>query len=305
MTADSEVQALKPERWELQRPRPKLFHYTTSTGLQGILETGTVWATNILFLNDAREFVHGLEPLLQRLRIEVAKHYPAAAVSAFTNHLGADSREMQFFVASFCEDGDLLSQWRGYAAPGGYALGLDFDAIEAGFMGPIPVIYQEDRLNRLVNLWAEEAAGSFIRVFSPFLDRVRPRRPADEADRAGELEQVAEMMNTFQQGTWGAMCAMCTSLKNETFSEEREWRLVRARSTSSTSQPLKFRQGPLGLTPFLMVDVRTGSGRLPLREVVVGPGPNSKLRVGAVEMLLEQLGYQGVDVRPSSIPFRG
>jgi hypothetical protein len=34
------------------------------------------------------------------------------------------------YITCFCEDGDLLSQWRGYADPGGYAIGFDAAELE-------------------------------------------------------------------------------------------------------------------------------------------------------------------------------
>ena len=36
-------------------------HYTTSSGACGILNTGTIWATDIRFLNDSSEWHHTLD----------------------------------------------------------------------------------------------------------------------------------------------------------------------------------------------------------------------------------------------------
>jgi hypothetical protein len=38
-----------------------LYHYTSLTGIIGILQTRFIWATNALCLNDASEFSHGLD----------------------------------------------------------------------------------------------------------------------------------------------------------------------------------------------------------------------------------------------------
>jgi hypothetical protein len=45
----------KSEAPEEPQPRGRLYHYTTADGLLGIIQTGQVWATNILYLNDASE----------------------------------------------------------------------------------------------------------------------------------------------------------------------------------------------------------------------------------------------------------
>jgi hypothetical protein len=34
-----------------------LFHYTTAAGLLGILNSSTLWATDLRFLNDAQEAI--------------------------------------------------------------------------------------------------------------------------------------------------------------------------------------------------------------------------------------------------------
>lgn len=38
-----------------------LYHYTSLSGLKGIVETGKIWATNILYLNDSEEFFNAKE----------------------------------------------------------------------------------------------------------------------------------------------------------------------------------------------------------------------------------------------------
>ena len=42
-------------------PPDQLFHYTSASGVAGIMETGRIRATALQYLNDSRELVHGLE----------------------------------------------------------------------------------------------------------------------------------------------------------------------------------------------------------------------------------------------------
>jgi hypothetical protein len=44
------------ERLSRAEPPPILYHYTTQEGLLGILETDSLWATKIHFLNDSSEY---------------------------------------------------------------------------------------------------------------------------------------------------------------------------------------------------------------------------------------------------------
>ena len=38
---------------------PRLYHYTDSGGLKGIVENRVLWSTIVYYFNDAREFNHG------------------------------------------------------------------------------------------------------------------------------------------------------------------------------------------------------------------------------------------------------
>jgi hypothetical protein len=46
---------------------PILYHYTNDIGLRGILETGTLWLTDMFNLNDPSELSHGISHLVNIL----------------------------------------------------------------------------------------------------------------------------------------------------------------------------------------------------------------------------------------------
>lgn len=41
-----------------------LYHYTSAVGLEGILRSRSLWATDTAFLNDWQEIVYAAEPLV-------------------------------------------------------------------------------------------------------------------------------------------------------------------------------------------------------------------------------------------------
>jgi hypothetical protein len=58
-----------------------LYHYTSAAGLLGILKTRSIWATNIRFMNDTREFALALDLItaaLQRRSTDYANRFMAA-----------------------------------------------------------------------------------------------------------------------------------------------------------------------------------------------------------------------------------
>ena len=45
--------------------------------------------------------------------------------------------------------------------------------------------------------------------------------------------------------------------------------------------------------------------KLPIQNILVGPGANKVLNVESIKMMLEANGYVGVGIKASPIPFRG
>jgi hypothetical protein len=49
-------------------PPETLYHYTTQDGVLGIVRSGELWATNVQYMNDRREFFLALETAAERLK---------------------------------------------------------------------------------------------------------------------------------------------------------------------------------------------------------------------------------------------
>jgi hypothetical protein len=118
-------------------PEEPLYHYTDSGGLVGILESQTLRATDARYLNDALELEHGCR-LVDHVLREKWRSLPRSerrgvtpAITLFldmalTDRLFDPYEPGRFaFVTCFCEEGNLLSQWRAYADRGaGYSIGF-------------------------------------------------------------------------------------------------------------------------------------------------------------------------------------
>lgn len=102
-----------------------LYHYTTTEGLLGILESEELWATNILFLNDTSELVDAIKLFTAELENNPLKLDKETGWLHTLILPNLEAAPVDHFAVSFCEDGDLLSQWRAYSAQGsGYSLGF-------------------------------------------------------------------------------------------------------------------------------------------------------------------------------------
>jgi hypothetical protein len=98
------------------------------------------------------------------------------------------------------------------------------------------------------------------------------------------------------------------SVKHQKFEEEQEWRII-AFLNSAPYDPLamkaagmEFREGPHGVVPY--IELRPANGKLPISEVVCGPGTHESLTPKAVELLLARYGYSNFKVTTSEVPLR-
>jgi hypothetical protein len=138
----------------------RIYHYTDAAGLPGIIQTKTIWTTDLAFLNDSREFVHAVG-LVSRLVEELVRKTPAEEMQVRLASMAlADATEnvrmsLRVNVACYCSAADLLSQWRGYGAGLGYALGFDSTSLRAALEPSVdlplaPVVYDvEEQLEAL------------------------------------------------------------------------------------------------------------------------------------------------------------
>jgi hypothetical protein len=97
-------------------PLPRhLYHYTNAEGLYGILRTRTIWATEFDFLNDRSEFSYAFDILKERLAAQAGIKASAQLIPFLDEWRNMTAAH---YVASFCEDGDLLSRSEKSTLPG-------------------------------------------------------------------------------------------------------------------------------------------------------------------------------------------
>jgi hypothetical protein len=95
-----------------------LYHYTTTVGLQKIIESKSIWAFECRFLNDASEFQHGFS-IFEKIFASYNPPNQQSKLFSFIQNFFKASSEFRVYVASFCEDSDLLlppfRSWHGEA----------------------------------------------------------------------------------------------------------------------------------------------------------------------------------------------
>jgi hypothetical protein len=272
-----------------------VYHYTNSDGLLGILKTNRFWATDAAFLNDPTEGSHALDLARDFLSKRIASSAVEQKLIEGTIE-GLRKSTTDLFVVSFCRDGDLLSQWLGYGSFGaGYALGFDLARLappgQVGWL--IEVIYDDDHLQSVVS-----------DVFNIYVESLHKENGLHLDDL---IEWCPQALRFMAQG-----------YKHPSYRAEKEIRLLFRRSSHADGRekhrmsyevPISYRARGPDVLPFLDVpldfaDRLDPDARLPLREIIAGPGVPYERNARALSGLLASVGQEGVKVAQSSVPFR-
>jgi hypothetical protein len=274
-----------------ESPPDLLHHYTDAAGLLGIVQDGEIWASNAAFLNDSTELVY-VNEVRRSVTADLEARYKKREIIYVEGLLdameGIDAVDV--FVSCFCQDRDLLSQWRGYPpAGGGYSIGFRSAQLE-----------KHPPLLRKVVYKLSEQAALVTSLLTPLCEAITasadPMRLIETVFRHRVLANIVESVSELG---W--------SFKHPGFSEEEEWRLVtlhhRPRLPHETER-LKFRASVTRLVPYIETPITIGAEGS-IAEVVVGPNAHPDLAKRAAEELLACAGCDATEmVKHSAVPLR-
>lgn len=275
-----------------QKPSTPIYHYTSNDGFLGIIQTKTIWASKLHYLNDSTEFAYALGMVKRELN-ELRRKETGAWHEFYDKALKRmhTIAHVHIFVACFSEVGDLLSQWRGYCPnSAGYSIAFDDVQLEQS------ATRQGFRLVRCV--YDEAAQRAIVNELITVAGKLMPDKSPDDAatDLVIRIPKVAP------------------ALKHPRFAEEREWRLVTRGPTNITDPQVHFRQRNWTLIPYYALRLCEPSEPLKLSHVFVGPNPHIELAANAAECALrnagvkfplDRYGNSPFDIRHSSVPYRG
>jgi hypothetical protein len=223
----------------------------------------------VYHLNDSEEYLRAN----RLLREEIAKRLKDSATlklpfSEWLETIGDDDlREKEdVFIASFSEKADLLSQWRAYTrCDDAYSIGFTADelkpaiSVSAGQL--VKCVYQQEEQKLLL---------------SNFLDYIYKHVQRNEKLHGPKVCGWMERM-------YSATIRILAAIKNPSFEEEQEWRIIVGNDTRNTC----FRSGRFGVVPFYKLPLATDEqNRLRFSDVVIGPTSDRKAAEYAVGQLI-------------------
>ncbi len=282
---------------------PDLYHYTTAAGLKGILESRSIFGTHIRYLNDTSEVVHAYEVARQILdecnrATSPINDLPGERFYTY-GHFFFSAEELlrneDAYVTSFCEDDDLLSQWRGYAM-GGFSVG--FQSLVSPGRFAIGSSLWKTTIRKILYRYEEKKA-ELVRIISAAI-RATDQVPDGPVDNA--LVNMITTVCAFELQAWAH------SVKDQSFEAEKEWRLISFTAPYSetlTAQEHKFcvRLSGAQLVPTIRLTAGEES-LLPVASITCGPNADKELTEKAVMLLKDSLGYASAVIKTSRIPFR-
>ncbi len=290
-------------------PNTLLYHYTTQQGLLGIVSTKTLWATDIRFLNDAKEFQYTIElaqDQLQQLNESVDRR-TLQRIAERLSDMAAVTSQPRFYVSCFSANGDQLSQWRAYSnRRSGFSIGFNFanlaDAIKNQEFKLIKCIYDPIEQKQII-----------ADVMAQVLDRLSNLPPDLDGKElvsiANFVANVEKVMRTLDE----LLLPVASVLKHPKFDEEQEWRLVSPPIYTNSAQ-VHFREGQSMLVPYIEFKLPDENSPPFVPQIIVGPTPHpDHSRESLIELADTQLAIQNpessvnipVTVRLSEIPYRG
>ena len=307
----------------------KLYHYTSLSGLRGILEPNekgenVIWATDFNYLNDWSEPSYQLTVISEA--IAAADHTKIPFVDAegrtgpypnssgvFLDKIRSESSwvsgRQERYVACFCGNEDALGQWRGYGNNGG-GYCLIFQAEENSGSFPLndsstilrKIVYEKNKQIAIVLEILKRFADLSNRIDLCVASKFLPARPILEADAINTA--LGSIQHHFISAMQFAMKQALCFFKHPSFAQEEEVRLIASRNHNAIDFYEKggilvpYQQIPLSLT------CGGWKGAYKLVEVQFGPGLDSSLTKNSLKLWLSKLNYSGVKVDQSQIPFR-
>ena len=257
-----------------------LYHYTNREGLLGILSKGHIWASNIKYLNDASEFIYAREFFTDKLtgirnRIGKEPHISILdnAIKLIRNY------NSSVFSFSLSKNGDQLSQWRSYCSPSnGYAIGFN-----------APLLHK--RISKIQNARFQPVSYTENQQWEIF----------NQIEASVVRKYRDSKNNILSRALFREFIKIAPFLKDYSFSEEDEWRIV-INLRSSANKNILYRASKSLLVPYIPINILSKK-TIPVCKIIIGPSPHPELEKEAVMNLCHKYGIQA-DIFNSEIPYR-
>lgn len=265
------------------------YHYCSADSFMAITKNKTLRFCDLRHMNDITELSHGeklLDEMLDNIVLSIELRTVIRTVLDFFRN------RTLLLSMSFSENEDQLSQWRGYADDGnGFCVGFRAKDLNTLPSHLLKVEYNIDKQKQLI----ENAIRKITKQLATGFD--------------------------FKSALWIVeLFELFSMMKNKSFKEESEFRLVRAIFVDAENggrlydiskqdntykdgiKDIDFRLDRMVPTPFVDVDYSAQNTINPIKRVIIGP--KNKSRIMDIELFLATLGLSNVAIKKSDSSYR-
>lgn len=248
-----------------------VYHYTSIDALISILQKDriTLRATNCMYLNDSNEILEGINAVKR-----VDDQY-IINKETFNDH----------FITSFSTNSDDLSMWGMYAANGnGVAIGLKLTDIQNHYNNSMRCTYGAEESDRVLR--------GFLSVLKTGSSVFMPYNGEKSKIVQHSEEEISQRI--IQQ-----LIFSCLTTKNISYKFESEIRSVIDNNVIKKEVLYRNKNGII--VPYLNIDLSKET----VSEIIIGPTNKQDLSHQSISYFLKTNGYNDVEIKHSSIPYRG
>lgn len=284
-----------------------LYHYCSTASFHAIVQSHSLWLSSLSLSNDTMEgklVAHAFTRLAEKDSLD------PYSVSRLRDTVGTVEKIIDGLGFCLSEDGDLLSQWRGYAADAtGVSIGFS-----AEYLNWLSKTYKAQNVPNFNLQKVEYEPSAHESHIEPTYRKIRQlidagafktlgRRMLLDARTDDEIEQENKAITEAQTQltlTISPIFSKLFHLKAYAFREEREWRLL-SHLVMGWEDHCSHRVVHDRIVPYRKVELAELE-RSPITEVILGPKHGTPTKV--VEDFLKQNQYGVVRVRSSEASYR-
>lgn len=294
-----------------RQPETPFYHYTTAGGLEGILKSGTIYATDYRHLNDPDEVTRGEEAIQAELDTLIHENGDDTALGDLCRDVEEsrrgkriiDMRDIGIYIGCFSSDGEILPQWKGYSDDAaGFAIGFRTlpmptgnqkvrDLREDVGVDFRPCVYD-------VDVFRKDVRGQMVKLAIDAEHYVRTY--CDHKRRKKRVERMERIVAQARVAALARLGAMVPFLKGPEYAYEKEWRLLQLGTPKAVLTRRTQRFGDAPYTPVSLLKPT----RMDLYEIIVGPRADSVHGPDFARNVAERYGYGDVRIMPSGLRYR-
>jgi hypothetical protein len=281
------------------KPDDVVWHYTNGDGegFLGILQTSSIYATQVSSLNDRNEtkyatdlYKKSIENLIEEKKADPTARDFLLKVLEFVKEDPSSPAHgtSKFFVTCFSGEEDELTQWDRYGKPNAYAIGF---YARGFFREPSSTLYKVAYDRGVQKTLSKDIAEATLKFYLDGLSGERLQAPEKWAE---------EFFAAWDEWIY----RLAPIAKDPNWRSEREFRIIHELKIADFPD-VRFRQRGAMLSRYLPLStpgwVKRRSPLLPIAKITIGPGNHPAFSRISVMLPLEQMGYPNIPVELTKV----